>query len=119
MKILSFISLLLIGFLFTNCKEEKKGPSESELKAFLISKEGTFGWVTKSDSISLDFFQDGRLHIQGPDGEATMWEGKWSLQGDKLSMERPDMGKNITVTVKINGEELMLDQTVYTRYSPQ
>jgi hypothetical protein len=42
MKILSFINLLWIGFVFTNC-EEKKGPSESELKAFLVSKEGTFG----------------------------------------------------------------------------
>jgi hypothetical protein len=58
------------------------------------------------------------LHIQGPDGESTMWQGKWSLKSDKLTMVRPDLEKNISVTVKINGENLLLDNIIYKRYKP-
>lgn len=49
---------------------------EEEIKLFLISTENTYGWETKSNDISLDFFKDGRLHIQGPDGESTMFQIK-------------------------------------------
>jgi hypothetical protein len=104
------LTVLLIG-----CKGKA---SEADIKAFLVSKEGTFGWQTASDPILLDFFKDGRMPIQGPDGEASMWEGKWSLTGDKLTMERTDLGKTETVTVKIEGENLILCYKTYTRYSP-
>lgn len=92
--------------------------AEAELKNFLFSTPATYGWETKANKISLDFFQDGRLHIQGPDGEATMWSGKWKLSGDKLTMNRPDLGKEITVTARRDGKFLMLDSTRYTRYVP-
>ena len=105
------LSILLIG-----CSKSKA--SEAEIKAFLVSKEGTFGWQTTEDKVSLDFFPDGRLHIQGPDGEATMWQGKWSLAGNTLTMERTDLEKTETVEVKIEGENLILGNTTYTRSAP-
>jgi|GEM_PF-2336295 hypothetical protein len=105
------LSVVLIG-----CSNPKA--SETEIKAFLVSKEGTFGWQTTADNISLDFFPDGRLHIQGPDGEATMWEGKWSVAGNKLTIDRTDLGKTETIQVKIEGENLILGDKTYTRYAP-
>ena len=96
-------------------KTENNAPNEEEIRNFLHSTEGTYGWKTTSDDITFDFFKDGRLHIQGPDGEATMWEGKWSLAGDQLTMERADLNKTQTVTAKINGEKLMLDDKTYER----
>jgi hypothetical protein len=109
------IAVLSLSILFIGCKTKA---SEADIKAFLVNKEGTFGWQTTADNISLDFFPDGRLHIQGPDGEATMWEGKWSVAGDKLTVERTDLGKTETLQVKIDGENLILGDKSYTRYAP-
>lgn len=91
--------------------------AEDELRKFLISTEGTYGWETKSDNISLDFFEDGRLHIQGPDGEATMWEGSWKLKGKRLTMERPDLKTTETESANKDGENLVIGTKVYTRYT--
>ena len=90
--------------------------SEADLKAFLHSKEGTYGWRTSSDSIMYDFFKDGRLHIQGPDGEATMWEGKWELKGNQLTMTSDEKKMNETHAIQMKGDTLMLGDKVYTRY---
>jgi hypothetical protein len=103
-------------------KKEEPKVSEADLKNFLFSKENTFGWQTKSDNLGLDFFKDGRLAVQGPEGESTMWEGKWSLAGDQLTMECKDCGSmkaQQTVTVKIDGENLILGDKTYTRYAPK
>ena len=91
---------------------------EKRIRDFLMSTAGTFGWETKADEISFDFFPDGRLHIQGPDGEATMWAGRWKLLGDKLTLDRADLGRTETHTVRIDGKKLMLDSKAYTRYVP-
>jgi hypothetical protein len=91
---------------------------EKKIRDFLMSKPGTFGWETKAEKISLDFFPDGRMHIQGPDGEATMWGGKWKLNGDQLTMERTDLGKTVVATAKIDGKNLVLGDRTYTRYVP-
>jgi len=91
---------------------------EDKLKSFIFSTPGTYGWATKSDKISLDFFEDRRLHIQGPDGESTMWEGSWQLEGDKLTLVRTDIRETKTLTAKINGDSLMLDKIAYYRYKP-
>lgn len=96
--------------------ENATPPADDRLKTFLYDTEGTYGWQTTADNISLDFIPDGRLHIQGPDGEATLWEGTWSLQGDQLTMDRKDLGKTETVTAKQDGEKLVLGERVYTRY---
>lgn len=93
--------------------------SEADLKAFLHSKEGTYGWETKSDDISYDFFVDGRLAIQGPDGESTMWEGTWTVKGDQVHLVCADRNQDETLTAKIDGEKLVLGNKVYTRYQPQ
>ena len=92
--------------------------SEDAIRAFLMSKEGTYGWKTDADANTLDFFDDGRLPIQGPDGEATMWQGSWKLAGDQLTMTCADIKLNETVTVKIDGEKLILGSKTYTRYKP-
>jgi hypothetical protein len=95
--------------------------SEDALRTFLHSKENTFGWQTKSDNLGLDFFKDGRLSVEGPGGEAEMWQGTWTLAGDQLTMECKDCGKfpaKQTLTVKIEGEKLILGEKTYTRYAP-
>ncbi len=96
----------------------KEDPAMASLRAFLVDVEGTYGWETQDDDISLDLFPDGRLHIQGPDGEATMWQGAWWFEGDKLGMDRVDLGKKIIATAQQDGENLLLDGVVYTRYRP-
>lgn len=99
-------------------ENEANKKSEEDIKNFLYDVEGQYGWKTTSDSISFDFFKDGRLHIQGPDGEATMWEGSWTLKGDQLTMERIDIGKIETVRVKMDKEKLILGDKTYVRYKP-
>ena len=89
---------------------------EDDLRKFLLSTEGGYGWETKSDKIGLDFFEDGRLHIQGPDGESTMWEGTWKLKGKRLTMVRPDLKTTETESASIDGEKLVIGTKVYTRY---
>ena len=114
MKYILFITILFSTVLaFGQNKSE-----EQKIKSFLISKPQPYGWETKSNDISLDFVKDGRLQIQGPDGESTMWEGSWKVIGDKLTMRRPDLEKTITVKIIMNGEKLMLDSLVYTRSKP-
>ncbi|MCU0444639.1 MAG: hypothetical protein MUE85_06935 [Microscillaceae bacterium] len=103
-------------------EEPKPEVSEADLKNFMYSKEGTYGWQTTSDNLGIDFFKDGRLAVQGPGGESEMWVGKWSLTGDQLTMECKDCGKmkeKETVTVKIEGENLILGSKTYTRYAPR
>jgi hypothetical protein len=89
--------------------------NEDELKLFLYSIEGTYGWATKSNNITFDFFTDGRLHIQGPDGEATMWQGSWKLKQDQLTLDRVDLNRLVTYKMAILSDTLLLDTTVYTR----
>ncbi len=101
---------------------EEAQVSEEVLRAFLHSKEGTYGWNTTSDELGLDFFKDGRLHVQGPDGEATMWLGTWSLQGNQLTMQCEECGSmpsKQTFPIKIDGEKLLIGDKVYTRYAPE
>ena len=89
--------------------------NEDELKLFLYSIEGTYGWATKSNNITFGFFTDGRLHIQGPDGEATMWQGSWKLKQDQLTLDRVDLNRLVTYKMAILSDTLLLDTTVYTR----
>jgi hypothetical protein len=84
-----------------------------DLKKFLYSTKGTYGWQPVKGTIMFDFFKDGRLAVQGPDGEATMWEGKWSLKDDKLTMSYDK--KTMTVTAAIDGDDLLLDGKRYKR----
>jgi hypothetical protein len=91
---------------------------DAALRKFLISTEGTYGWSPVKGTISYDFFPDGRLHIQGPDGEATMWEGTWSLVGNQLTLVNKDKKEKKTVAAKIDGKDLLLDGARYRRYRP-
>ncbi|HEX8372316.1 MAG TPA: hypothetical protein VF585_06030 [Chthoniobacterales bacterium] len=93
-------------------------PKPKSLKEFLHSTEGTYGWAPVEGDLSYDFFPDGRLHIQGKDGEATMWEGTWSLEGDQLTLTNKTNKTTKTVTAKRDGAELVLDGKHYRRYKP-
>ncbi len=88
-----------------------------DLKKFLYSTKGTYGWQPVKGTIMYDFFKDGRVAVQGPDGEATMWEGKWSLKDNQLTISYDQ--KNITVTAAIDGADLLLDGKRYRRYKPE
>lgn len=90
-----------------------------DLTSFLYNIEGTYGWQTTADDISYDFFQDGNLHIQGSDGEATMWEGIWKLEGTKITLISEARNQNETLDVKKVGDNLILGDKTYTRYKPQ
>lgn len=70
-------------------------------------------------SFSMIFFPNGNLAIQGPDGEATMWEGKWSLKGDQLTLTNDSLKTKKTVTAKVEGTEILLGVDRYKRYKPE
>ena len=92
-------------------------PDEAALRTFLHDVPGAYGWETSTDPLSYDFFPDGRLHIQGPDGEATMWQGTWTLSGDQLTLVNSDEGTQRTVKAEMDGESLRLDGVSYKRYT--
>jgi len=101
--------------------DEKVSPA-IDLKKYLVSTKGTYGWEpvkAEGDGLSYDFFPDGRLHIQGKDGEASMWEGKWSVSEDKVTMTNSAKKTKKTVTAKVDGKELLLDGVRYRRYKPE
>jgi hypothetical protein len=92
--------------------------SESGIRQFLYDPPGVYGWTPVGGDKSYDFFKDGRLHVQGPDGEATMWGGTWKLKGDRLTLKVPDLKVNATYTVTIDGDDLLLDGQRYRRGGP-
>lgn len=111
-------SFLLLSFLTFSQKPVPKSSvsEEVKIKNFLHSTPGTYGWKrTTGTYFSYDFIKGGRLHIQGDDGEGTMWEGKWKLTGDKLTITNTDTNETKNVTVKIGGEKLILGDEVFIR----
>jgi len=94
---------------------EAAAQSGSSLRGFLYSAPNTYGWQPAAGGNSYDFFKDGRLHVQGADGEATMWEGSWKLKGDQLTIKIPALKVNKTVTVSVAGDALVLDGDRYDR----
>jgi hypothetical protein len=92
--------------------------ADDGLRAFLHSSPGTYGWSPVEGGISYDFFPDGRLHAQGEDGEATMWEGTWSLDGNSLNLKISALDSDATVSVEVEAGDLLLDGKRYRRYSP-
>jgi hypothetical protein len=99
-----------------------KASKEAELKKYLYSLEGTYGWQPPEGVPLYDFFKDGRVHVQGPDGEATMWEGKWTLKGNQLTISYQDNDGKLqkhTYKATITPDGLLLDDTLYKRYKPE
>ncbi|MEQ1862531.1 MAG: hypothetical protein ABMA13_21640 [Chthoniobacteraceae bacterium] len=113
----AILPAIALGFL--TAAPDAHSADDPALRRFLLSTKGTYGWSPVQGTISYDFFPDGRLHIEGPDGEATMWQGKWKLTGDKLTITNSDRKTTTTVTVKIDGADLLLDGKRYKRYRPQ
>lgn len=89
--------------------------NDAELRAFAHSVEGTYGWQSPG-KLSYDFFTDGRLHIQGSEGESTMWEGTWTLAHGKAKLVSDAPGHPKEVTISRAGDTLVIDGVPYTRY---
>ncbi len=88
----------------------------AQLPRFLYDRRGTSGWARiGGTALNYCFIKDGRLVICGPDGEATLWEGSWRLQGNKLTLRNKDLKTTKTVTVAISGADLLLDNVRYKR----
>jgi hypothetical protein len=118
MKITLKTALACLATLLWLIPHDTSAQSESELRQFLHSTPNTYGWQPVEGDISYDFFEDGRLHVQGADGEATMWGGTWTLEGDQLTLKVPDLKTNKTFTVTMDGDDLLLDGDRYRRYAP-
>lgn len=108
----------LVGGQESESESSQPAKSAKSLRTFLLSTKGTYGWAPVKGSTTFDFFPDGRLHIQGPDGEATMWEGKWRLEGDQLTIINSTLKKTQVVTASIDGADLLLDGKRYRRSRP-
>lgn len=93
---------------------EENTAGDEEFVAFLIKP--AYGWKKADEEYFLTFMEDGRLHVQGDDGEATMWEGKWSISNGSVTLEIPELDKNETLTIKTEDEILYLGET---KYEPQ
>jgi len=107
--------LFLAAILLTMIPAANAGENSPRLQSFLLSTPNTYGWTPVKGGNSYDFFPDGRLHVQGSDGEATMWEGKWKLDGDRLTIVIPQLKVNQVVTASANGKDLLLDGVRYRR----
>lgn len=92
--------------------------ADAGLRKFLYDVEGAYGWKPVKGGVTYDFFTDGRLSVQGNDGEATMWEGTWKLKGDRLVLKVPALKIDRTVIVSIEGNDLLLGADRYTRDRP-
>ena len=110
---------LIVLFAALPSARSAEASDEAALRRFLISVKDTYGWQPVEGDISYDFFPNGNLHIQGPDGEATMWQGKWKLKGSQLTITNSDKKTTKTVVAKIAGNDLLLDGKRYRRYRPQ
>lgn len=102
-------------------QQETAAPAVA-LKKFLYSVAGTHGWEiakrTGGDWMNYDFLPDGRLAMEGSDGEETMWEGRWWLEGNLLTMTNNERRTKKTVTAMADGRELLLDGVRYRRHKP-
>lgn len=85
-----------------------------DLLSFITAPQ--YGWKKADEEFFYSFFKDGRLSIQGADGEATMWEGKWSLDGDELTIKHPEKGTK-KVKISVSGKDLMIDGVKYIVYT--
>ncbi len=92
--------------------------ADTAIKDFLYSIPGSYGWSSANDDNSYDFMQNGNLFIQGKDGEATMWEGNWSLEGEQINMKCADILLDKTLPIKKMGDSLMIGDKIYQRYTP-
>lgn len=118
MHVISRLPMFLVALALLLMPSFVHAGTESETRQFLYSAPNTYGWQPVEGGLSYDFFKDGRLHVQGSDGEATMWEGTWKLKGNQVTLIIPDLKTKKTVTVGIDGDDLLLDGQRYRRYQP-
>jgi len=115
MRPITIVRLFLLALAICIFTVPASAQSETQLRKFLHSAPDTYGWQPAEGDITYDFFPDGRLHVQGPDGEATMWGGTWKLKGNLVTLKVPDLKFYKTFTVTIDGNDLLLDDMRYRR----
>ncbi len=82
-----------------NSKDESsETDTKINLTEFLLAPE--MGWQKEGEEFFLTFMPDGSLHLQGAEGEASMAEGTWKLDGDKLTIVCEGMDINETKEIK-------------------
>jgi len=87
-------------------EEIENGTHEGvDLYSFITGAEQ--GWTAVDFVYFFTFMEDGRVHIQGEDGEATMWEGTWTLDGDELTAVTDEFTQ--TYIIQADGEFLIID----------
>jgi hypothetical protein len=112
--------------IFTNAEEL----NEDELRNFIMQTncQACYGWNTKYIDplikrwpMSYNFMTGGILYAQGGEGEASMAEGTWKLNGNQLQIiyslwyyeDSEPVDVDITVTARKSGEYLLLDNKLY------
>ena len=113
------ISALIMLMLAFSCgsssQKETKEPAESEdLTSFITAPE--YGWKQADKDYFLAFMADGRVAIEGDQGEASLWEGSWSLDGTTLTIQSDEFGKQV-YAVKKNGDALFLNDDKFVKYT--
>jgi hypothetical protein len=129
LRAFSFSSIAIALLFFNSAAVAAETPADAKsavseragdnpaLRKFMHSTKGTYGWQPVKGSLSYDFFPDGRVHIQGPDGEASMSQGTWSLVGNKVTIIEKSK-KKTTMTVERDGDDLLLAEQRYHRSRP-
>ena len=83
-----------------------------DLYAFILSSEK--GWEAIDFVYYFSFMEDGRIFGQGEDGEASMWEGTWTLDGDILTAVTLDF-QEVSYTLQADGDYLLIDGYKYQK----
>ena len=94
-------------------EEVENGTHEGvDLYSFIIN-DGK-GWDGIDIVYYFSFMEDGRIFGQGDDGEASMWEGNWTLDGDILTVTS-DGDLIATYQLEADGEYLLIDGYKYQK----
>ena len=83
-----------------------------DLYAFILSSEK--GWDAVDIVYYFSFMEDGRIFGQGDEGEASMWEGTWVLDGNILTATTDD-NYEISYELQADGEFLLIDGYKYEK----
>jgi hypothetical protein len=94
-------------------EEVENGTHEGvDLYSFILSSEK--GWDAIDFVYYFSFMEDGRVFGQGDEGEASMWEGTWTLDGDILIVTTSD-DYEVSYQLQADGDFLFIDGYKYEK----
>lgn len=94
--------------------DSTKNKSTEDLASFIVEPE--YGWKQADKDYFLAFMSDGRVAIEDDEGEATMWEGTWSLEGKTLTIKSEEFGEQV-YTIEKKGQDLYLNDDKFLKYT--